>query len=500
MPPKTPSIPSHPSRHVYDVIILGGQLGGALSAALLAKRGYRVLLVDHDGAGSSYEHAGYLLPYAPAPPLHLRGMPALEETLNELGLTSTVQRTLKEASPELQLILPRNRPTLYPDEGRRLAELKREFGNAGPTVNAAVKALATCHEHSDPLLKEPLDLPPDGALAAWRLRRVLKRHPAALAALQVDSSDPVARLLLQLRLFSGYMAEPSLPLAASRSLSLALACSGHYPGGREGLRELFRRRLVELGGDALGCDAQAHVAEALVFEGQRVVGVKLLQSEMVYRASALVAATDAASLRRLVHDKKHHRRLLEVLDLPETRRFLFTLNWVVKADALPCGMGSLLLVDSQSELGALLIQVLPACRPADQPADEQFRVVCAGAFVPETARNMGEPHFKALADQLATHLDKLMPFTRGHLLLASIPYLHAEPIRGNWVVPHPLSQIEAKQLLGVEGLHQRTPIKNLILASREVLPGLGVEGELLAGIRAARLVHESLHKRDPRKR
>ena len=34
-----------PSRHVYDVIVLGSQLGGALAAALLAKGGYSVLVV-----------------------------------------------------------------------------------------------------------------------------------------------------------------------------------------------------------------------------------------------------------------------------------------------------------------------------------------------------------------------------------------------------------------------------------------------------------------------
>ena len=37
-------------------------------------------------------------------------------------------------------------------------------------------------------------------------------------------------------------------------------------------------------------------------------------------------------------------------------------------------------------------------------------------------------------------------------------------------------------------------MKNLFLASREVLPGLGLEGELLAGVRAAKLVHLLLNK------
>jgi len=37
------------------------------------------------------------------------------------------------------------------------------------------------------------------------------------------------------------------------------------------------------------------------------------------------------------------------------------------------------------------------------------------------------------------------------------------------------------------------------LASREVLPGLGLEGEFIAGMRVAGLVQESLKKTDPLK-
>ncbi|MFP2899604.1 NAD(P)-binding protein [Corallococcus sp. 4LFB] len=88
-------LPSGPSRHVYDVIVLGSQVGGALAAALLAKRNHRVLLVEHDGMGPGYEHDGFVLPYAPfvAPPL--KAMPAVEEALNELGLSTAIGRALR---------------------------------------------------------------------------------------------------------------------------------------------------------------------------------------------------------------------------------------------------------------------------------------------------------------------------------------------------------------------------------------------------------------------
>jgi hypothetical protein len=93
-----------------------------------------------------------------------------------------------------------------------------------------------------------------------------------------------------------------------------------------------------------------------------------------------------------------------------------------------------------------------------------------------------------------------MPFAKDRVRLVSAPYLDATGVRGSRLLPHPLYEFEVESVLGVTGLSQRTPVKNLILASREVLPGLGLEGEYLAGLRAARLVQEALKKRDPLKR
>src|SRR4051812_13025330 len=129
--PTRPKLVSGPSRHVYDVLVLGGQLGGALAAALLAKRNYRVLLVEHDGLGVGYEHNDYILPYAPFVAPSLRPMPAVEGAFTGLGLTTTVQRSLKPHQPPLQLILPRHRVDLWLEDAKRQAELKREFGQTG---------------------------------------------------------------------------------------------------------------------------------------------------------------------------------------------------------------------------------------------------------------------------------------------------------------------------------------------------------------------------------
>ncbi|AKF80985.1 Neurosporene desaturase [Myxococcus fulvus 124B02] len=498
-------LPSGPSRHVYDVIVLGSQLGGALAAALLAKRSHRVLWVEHDGMGPGYEHGGYVLPYAPfvAPPL--KAMPAVEEALTELGLTTTVQRALRPHTPELQLVLPKNRMDLHADAARRKAEVTRELGEEGEALLGALTGTTAQHEASDAFFKAQPALPPDGFFEGWGLKKLIKAHPGLESTPRLASDTPAAALIRGLRPFINHLDKPESPLALTRPLSQVLSAPSSFQGGHDGLRELLTRRLAELGGDVLGRDSPSgFIVDEMSFDGSKFAGVKLVRSDTLYRASCLVAATDSGALRRLVTDKKHHRGLLEHLDQSTTKSLLFTVNWVVPESALPRGMGELTLVDTQdAELGPMLLQLHPARTTASGGKEgkdvEGVRVVCAGVFVPASARELGDEHLQGLAVRIDGQLDALMPFTAPHRLLRSVPYLDASGSRGTRLMPHPLYSFESEAFLGVTGLPQRTPVKNLLLAGREVLPGLGLEGELLAGVRAARLVQDMLKKKDPLK-
>ncbi|NPC85797.1 desaturase, partial [Pyxidicoccus fallax] len=348
-------------------------------------------------------------------------------------------------------------------------------------------------------------LPPDGFFEGWNLKKLIKAHPGLEATPRLAGDSASLKLVRGMLPFVSHLENPESPLSLTRPLSQVLSSPSFFSGGREGLRELLSRRVAELGGDVLGRDSPSgFIVEELTFDGNKFAGMKLLRSDTVYRASCLVAATDAGGLRRLVTDKKHHRGLLEHLDQSSTKSLLFTVNWVVPEAALPRGLGELALVDTgDQELGPLLLQVHLA-RTAPGPGKESkevegVRVVCAGVFVPASYRDLGEEHLQGVANRIDEHLDALMPFTAQHRLLRSAPYLDAGGVRGSRLMPHPLYSFETEAFLGVTGLAQRTPAKNVLLASREVLPGLGLEGELLAGVRAARMVQEMLKKKDPLK-
>ncbi|ATB37802.1 desaturase [Cystobacter fuscus] len=491
-----------PSRHVYDVIVLGSQLGGALAAVLLARRGYSVLLVEHDGTGPGYEHDGFLLPYAPFITPALKTMPAVEEAFAELSLTPQLQRGQQPHVPELQLVLPRHRVDLHADPARRSAEFLREFGTEGERILADLAATIRQHEPSDAFFKEGPPLPPDGMLESWNLKKRLRQHGGLEAEPRLGGTDEPSRLLRGLLPFTVHMDQPGSPLARTRPLSQALQTPWRYPGGRDGLRQLLFDRFTELGGDLLSPDnTDTYVAEELHFDGNRFSALKLLRSDTLYRASCLVSATDAGALRRLMTGRKKHRALSEQLDQSTVKSFLFSVNWVVPEVALPRGMGELLLMDTQQEgeLGSLLVQLLPA-RDHQGKENPALRVVCAGGFVPASIRDLGEGYLQNLALRIDAHLDALMPFTKDKRLLRSAPYLDASAVRGSRLMPHPHYVFDSEAVLGITGLKQQTPSKNLLLAGREVLPGLGLEGEFLAGIRATRLVQEMLKKKPVLKR
>ncbi len=473
-----------------------------MAAALLAKRGYRVMLVEHDGMGYGYEHGNFILPYAPFVAPQLRTMPQVEEAFSELGLTTSVQRSLKNHVPDLQLILPKARIDLPHDEAKRLAELQRVFGNRGEQLNSLLKNAAEQHEQSDPFFKERPELPPDGVLQAWALKKQIRKHSALEAPFVLTGDESPLGMLLQLLPFVTYAAAPRGPLPASRTLSQVLKSSARYPGGREGLRELLCRRLLDLGGDLLWREsAESSIVESLTFEGGKLAGVQILGSENLYRSAYMIAGTDSAALRRLIADKKPQRKLIELLDLSVVKQFLFAINWVIEADAIPRGMGDLALFDTgDQDLEPVLLQLQGARRIGTKSDDDTVRVLTAGVFVPATARDLGEGYLKLLGERISNHLSDLMPFAKEHLVLSSAPHLDAGGVRGTRLLPHPLFEVDCEDYLGVTGLGQETPLKNLFLANREVLPGLGLEGEFLAGIRAARLVHEAMDKKDPLKR
>ena len=492
LPPR-PRIAPGPSRHVYDVLVLGSELGGALAAALLAKRGLRVLWAEHAHLVPGYEHEGFLFGSPPylVPPFRL--WPMVESCFTELGLTTGFQRALKPIGP-WQIILPRHRLDLPADTPRRLAELQREFGTGGSRVAETLTALAAMPEGSDPFFRFLDDFSPGGWLERLRLKRRAGRVEGLIRPSPLSADEPLEALLSSAVPFL-VQQEPAGPLAVTRVLGQLLRGPLRLPGGREGLRETLGKRFTELGGTLLPQEGLiGRAVEGVEFDGPQVV-LRVRGAEAVYRAQWLVAAMEPALLAALLPEDGPGKKVGEHLGRLTPRRLVLTVHWVIPEKVLPRGMGDLVLMDG-GQTGPVWIQVQATRRAGTRGEEESLRTVSASAVVSAGVRDAGESGLRLPAAGLERALEALMPFAVAQRVARSVPLVDGPgPLAG--AGPQIVYGAVEGSPTGLEGLGVRTPAKNVLFAGREAILGLGLEGELLGAARAAALVHEHVRKRDP---
>ncbi len=469
-----------PGRHVYDAIVIGGQLGGILATALLAKRGLQVLHVAHDGLNEPYTHGDAKLPLTPFLMPPVKAIPSFDEALAELGLSAIIGRLMQPVP--LQLLEQHRWYELSHDEKRRGPELARALGDDAEAFDERARKAQSVADASDSFFQSKPDLPPDGMIARWKF----KRHLARFAALDTDTPLQSDELLRKLRTFIG---GADVALGRARTLGRALAGPVLFPGGRDALWQQLADRARELGADVLPGDEPI---ERLVLEGSGA-GVRLSKHDAVYRAGFLLAAMDLDVLTRLVPEKQR-KAAMKSLPLVSADKAIFTMNLVVPEKSLPRGLGVLALIDAPAiDGGAVLLQLLPG-------ANAEQRVLSVSAPAPVGLRAGGEPAVRALMTQLHAALARVMPFTKQHVTLESTPWLDAPRVVSGDGEPAPIFTLPESSWLGVAGHVTQSPWKRVLLTGRQVLPGLGLEGEVLAAQRAVRLTEATLRKNDPLKR
>jgi phytoene dehydrogenase-like protein len=504
------------TQRLYDVCVVGSQLGGVVAGALLARRGFRVLHVAHDDPGFHYVDHGYQLPFGPAVVPTPRHSPSAEAVLAELGLATDLGRALAPTDPDLQLLLPRHRVDVSRDPARLRAELRREWPKEVDALETGFSTLSTLFDFAGFFLRAAPPLPPDGLMERLAVRKALKtaasmpgapskRADEAQAFQGLEGHELVQSLAVAHR-FLTYLDGPPSPLSQVRLLGGALRGTNRLPGGLGSLRELVRRRIAESRGELRGGPGEPAVASALVVQGKQIEAVRLADSPDAHVARVFIVATDASRFVELLPTELREGKATAPLRAVRATRQLCTVNLVVKETALPPALGEnvLALRDAAGGDGldnAVFLQVLPARRDGkkgEKGAPEVVageRVVCASAFVDAA---IGRTGLDAAATAIREAIADAIPFFERHLVAESPVFVAADG--GGASAAHPLYEAPDEDALGVAGIPVKSSFKNVFFAGREVIPGLGLEGEFYAGIQAAAHAALTLGRKDILKR
>jgi phytoene dehydrogenase-like protein len=478
------------STSFYDVVVLGSDLGATVGGAVLAHRGFRVLV-----AGMPVEERYAIGPYTlPRAPLAFVGTeaPTLKRIIGELNLVQLLRRRLEPNRPAYQLLLPDHRIDVGDDLMR---ELGRELPDSAGPFEAASARAAEIAGALESILAQDLILPPDGFWDRRDANRVAVRLPEdnedVLAPLVAD--DPM-RAAFTLPARFGAAWDHVGAVSTARLGDLHRRGTFRLDGGREGLRNLLLDRLKTHSGEV----RPELVPRAILTKRGKVTGIAFEGRAEVVGCAHVLAGMGATEVAQLIaaDGEKAPKRLAESAAIaPAAHRYL--LHLVAPLDALPDALGRLAfaVADLKQPLvgaNALMLHL------ADGYG--QHAVLSVEALAPDPSPS----GLAELRRAIRERLDDLLPFVNRHLLLVHSPHdgVPPEGVDGErgmgpppvamdpvWAMPEP-------RALGFCGLPHQSGVKHLLLASRQVMPGLGVEGELAAGWAAARIVLQTERKRD----
>jgi len=452
-------------RSSYDVIILGREVAGLVAAALLARRGYRVALIP----------AG---PDSPEPLIVPggRNSTGLAGVFLQLGMMQEMRNRLMALTPACQVVLPRHRLDLVGRGGTTVAELGREFPGDEAIFGEWLERLGGRRARTDKLLDPPPALPAARGRdqRQWRNRlRTVEFDPELLDASDLVEGLPAGHGLglvarSTVRFLTSLWQPPTTGLGPSRLFSLITDGAWGVDGEREGLRETFLRRLKTYGVSMLDHGATRRLVPSwwsdLVIETDKEpIG-----------AHAVLYAADARGLPALLPEGAKRSKLEDQIEAARevARRRVLLLR--AHREARPAALGPLAVIDPDDGGDPVLL------RTAEVGDECHFSVVYDDPLDSDPARP--PPRTRAL-DVIRVAL----PFLDDHLLDEP-----SELGSGSPLYEPPASPAEG----GLALLGHRTPFRQILLANHQILPGLGLEGEFLAGAACAELVCQQVKRKD----
>lgn len=486
----------------YDVIVVGNELAGLAAAALVARRGYRVLLVGEAAQPEGYELGPLTLPRRPFVVVGLES-PAVRRVLGDLGLAQILRRRLTALHPHYQVVVPGHRLDVSEDPDLNARELEREFPRDQEAISSYLAQAAEVSGTLEGLLDQDLTLPPDSFWDRREVGRVETRLPRAdedlLAGFPPGHAFRAAALAPAL-LASDLDPEALGPVGTARLSELYRTGVWRLDGGRDALRQLLIERIQTHSGEV----RERATPEEIVIKRGRVAGLRLAERGEQIGCEFLVGALPVPRLLSLLPDGRPPKGLARAAEVLRPSAYRYTLNLVLTVAGLPEALNGVVFAAAdpaaplrgQNALGIFVADTDPEGRV----------VVSVTALAPATS-DSDPAEACALRVAMRTRLEDVLPFYGDHILAVDSPHDDAPPegqistavvrppmpMDPVWVADEPLT-------LGVGALGHQTGVKHLLSCGRHNLPGLGFEGELASAWGCARLIAEGDARKDLLKR
>ncbi len=476
----------------YDVIVAGFRPGGLLAGALLAKRGLRVLAINQDG-WEPVVVGKYTFPSHRYPFIGFDDRELLGGAVDDLTIHPNERKHIQASIPSYQVILPRQRVDIYPDE-RFVSELEREF----PDDDVAFSALYDrVREQAGLFIRawaEKRTQPPTPTLVQRMGMRSAPRKGRALLPADTETVGDVLALMdappdvkafvsAQLAAFGRCVDPLAIPMPVAAHL-LTSARGGIYTDTShpEPLVALLSNRLK-----SLQCDVESSERiSSLSFSWGKLQELRFKGYEHPFHCDYLIWNTAYSSLRAVVPDAVWEKAYRDRLPDPVYERY--SIHVALDEFVIPVGMHdhAVILGESDQPIGdGNLVFVSLGPQNADAFGPPGTRSLTLTTLVSWGKEHRTEEKRREVATRMLTVLKQVIPFMERYVRTLFVPLPSGDGGEGEPV--YDVSSLQRRWGMDL-GPGPALPHWNVFHTGPEAFPMLGFEGEIAAGILAAEAV------------
>ncbi len=487
----------------YDVVILGTHSGPLVCAALLARRGLRVLVLGQGVLSPSYTLGGVEIERNRLIVTGIRS-PAIQRVLDELAIQQDVRQRMPERERPFQLLLADRRVDLY-DGDRWAGELAREAPEVRRQAIDITRTLGEVRDELDAIVRRDLTWPPETFIERQRFsftttgqrfdregqgwtswRQLPTRHP-----LRIAFEQSLAHL-------SGLLAWQHSDATRARLYGQILGDVTQLSGGSAWFHQALVSRIRSWGSDVRPRDR----VQLIRRDGRRGHIIRLTRSEEEIGCTQIVHGTAIAELSQLASERASLASLFERVGEPRARAYRCSVHFLVASEGVPEALEPLGLICAGDTND---VSFLLGRRSVDQ--DRTLLTLCR--LVEEHRLDAGSA-LDFVREEALDALRSVVPFLDRHLIWMDSPHDGLPPsvrrgdtelpcsdpwARGPQTMPA-VYEYPTRRALGVCALPTRTPLRGVFLCNDQVAPGLGFEGSFLAAASVARLVESPYRRQD----
>ena len=492
-----------------SVVVIGAGIGGLTAAALLARRGYQVVVLDQaivpGGCASTFKRKGFTFDVGATQVAGLEPGGIHHRIFTELEID------LPEATPcdpACAVYLPgETQPiNVWRDRAKWKVERERQF----PGSDRFWQLIDNLFQASWAFQARDPVLPPRNIWDLWQLTQAVR--PGTLItlpytfltvgdALRGHGLEDDWRLRtfldLQLKLYSQVDAEETALLYAATALSVSQSPQGlsHLHGSMQVLSDRLVEALEKYGGKLL----MRHSVEKILVEDGKVKGVLVRnqknQEGWTELADEIVANVTVQNLVQLLGKKAPQGYKQRADKLPEASG-AFVVYLGVDEAAIPAGCPPHLqfMYDANGLIGENNSLFVSVSRPGDGRAPEGKGTIIASSFVDpkpwwrsEDSENYGAMKEKYTREAIARlgQFFHLTPETILHQEAATPRTFARYTARDRGIVGGIGQRVPT---FGPFGFANRTPVKNLWLVGDSTHPGEGTAGVSYSALTVVRQI------------